>query len=95
MGMRGAAVADTVAADDVPLETVPPAATGRAGVLAVAHLSGVHGGVPASLLALAGLRSIRRGSPVAGLGLIAVGAVLAHRKAPAPSEPVPTKPAKA
>lgn len=95
MGMRGAAVADTIAADDVPSAAAPPAATGGAGVLAVAHLSGVHGGVPASLLALAGLRSIRRGSPLAGLGLIVVGAVLAHRKAPAPSEPVSTKRAKA
>ncbi|MEG8031421.1 Membrane protein [Sphingomonas aurantiaca] len=89
MGLRGAAVADTVAMTDTPAETPSPAATGGVGVLAAAHLGGVHGGVPASLLALAGLRSIRRGSPVAGLGLIAVGAVLAHRKAPAPSEAVP------
>ncbi|MEG8024320.1 YihY/virulence factor BrkB family protein [Sphingomonas aurantiaca] len=89
MGPRGAAVADTVAMTDTPAETPSPAATGGVGVLAAAHLGGVHGGVPASLLALAGLRSIRRGSPVAGLGLIAVGAVLAHRKAPAPSEAVP------
>ena len=89
MGLRGAAVADTVATADTPAEAPSPAATGGVGVLAAAHLGGVHGGVPASLLALAGLRSIRRGSPVAGLGLIAVGAVLAHRKAPAPSEAVP------
>ena len=89
MGLRGAAVADTVAMTDTPAEAPSPAATGGVGVLAAAHLGGVHGGVPASLLALAGLRSIRRGSPVAGLGLIAVGAVLAHRKAPAPSEAVP------
>ncbi|WP_235516698.1 YihY/virulence factor BrkB family protein [Sphingomonas sp. Leaf28] len=89
MGLRGAAVADTVAMTDTPAETPSPAATGGVGVLAAAHLGGVHGGVPASLLALAGLRSIRRGSPVAGLGLIAVGAVLPHRKAPAPSEAVP------
>lgn len=89
MGLRGAAVADTVAITDTPAEAPSPAATGGVGVLAAAHLGGVHGGVPASLLALAGLRSIRRGSPVAGLGLIAVGAVLAHRKAPAPSEAVP------
>lgn len=89
MGLRGAAGADTVAMTDTPAETPSPAATGGVGVLAAAHLGGVHGGVPASLLALAGLRSIRRGSPVAGLGLIAVGAVLAHRKAPAPSEAVP------
>jgi YihY family inner membrane protein len=89
MGLRGAAVADTVAMTDTSAEALSPAATGGVGVLAAAHLGGVHGGVPASLLALAGLRSIRRGSPVAGLGLIAVGAVLAHRKAPAPSEAVP------
>ena len=89
MGLRGAAVADTVAMTDTPAEAPSPAATGGVGVLAAAHLGGVHGGVPASLLALAGLRSIRRGSPVAGLGLIAAGAVLAHRKAPAPSEAVP------
>jgi membrane protein len=89
MGLRGAAVADTVAMTDTSAEAPSPAATGGVGVLAAAHLGGVHGGVPASLLALAGLRSIRRGSPVAGLGLIAVGAVLAHRKAPAPSEAVP------
>ncbi|RZT55994.1 membrane protein [Sphingomonas sp. BK036] len=89
MGLRGAAVADTVAKADTPAKAPSPAATGGVGVLAAAHLGGVHGGVPASLLALAGLRSIRRGSPVAGLGLIAVGAVLAHRKAPAPSEAVP------
>ncbi len=89
MGLRGAAVADTVAMTDTPAETPSPAATGGVGVLAAAHLGGVHGGVPASLLALAGLRSIRRGSPVAGLGLIAVGAALAHRKAPAPITAVP------
>jgi len=95
MGLRGAAVADTVAMTDTPAEAPSPAATGGVGVLAAAHLGGVHGGVPASLLALAGLRSIRRGSPVAGLGLIAVGAVLAHRKAPAPSEAVPIMQAEA
>jgi YihY family inner membrane protein len=80
MGTRGATVADTVATDIDPKSIVQPAEPDRAGVLAVAHLGGVHAGLPASLLALGGLRSIRRGSPVAGLGMIAIGAALAHRK---------------
>ncbi len=80
MGTRGATVADTVAKDVDPKPTVQAAEPDTAGVLAVAHLSGVHAGLPASLLALGGLRSIRRGSPVAGLGMIAIGVALAHRK---------------
>ena len=93
IGTRGATVADTLATDAPP----PPIASSvehkGAGVLAVAHLSGVHAGLPASLLALGGLRSIRRGSPVAGLGMIAIGAALAHRKRAASSKA--TKPMRA
>jgi len=37
-------------------------------------------------MALGGLRSIRRGSPVPGLCLMAVGAALAHRKRRASDE---------
>ncbi|WP_232090555.1 YihY/virulence factor BrkB family protein [Sphingomonas sp. HMP9] len=95
MGARGAAVADTVATDAEPLPDVRPAEPDRAGVLAVAHLSGVQAGLPASLLALGGLRSIRRGSPVAGLGMIAIGAALAHRKRAAPEKKAKTPRAKA
>jgi hypothetical protein len=80
MGTRGATVADMVATDVAAKAVVPPEEPDRVGVLAVAHLSGVHAGLPASLLALGGLRSIRGGSPVAGLGMIAIGAALAHRK---------------
>jgi len=80
MGARGATIADTVATDSIPKPIVQPAEPDRAGVLALAHLGGVNAGLPASLLALGGLRSIHRGSPVAGLGMIAIGAVLAHRK---------------
>ena len=80
MGTRGATVADTLAAEIDPKPVVQTEEPDRVGVLAVAHLSGVHAGLPASLLALGGLRSIRRGSPVAGLGMIAIGAALAHRK---------------
>jgi membrane protein len=80
MGDRGATVADTVATDIEQRPVVQVEEPDRAGVLAVAHLGGVHAGLPASLLALGGLRSIRRGSPVAGLGMIAIGAALAQRK---------------
>ena len=80
MGARGATVADTVATEIALQPIARSVEKDGAGVLAVAHLSGVQAGLPASLLALGGLRSIRRGSPVAGLGMIAIGAVLAHRK---------------
>ena len=80
MGTRGATVADTVATDAPPPSVASSVKHDGAGVLAVAHLSGVHAGLPASLLALGGLRSIRSGSPVAGLGMIAIGVALAHRK---------------
>ncbi len=80
MGTRGETVADTVATEVEPRPIARFVEPDRAGILAVAHLAGVQAGLPASFLALGGLRSIRRGSPVAGLGMIAVGAVLAHRK---------------
>ncbi|MES3098793.1 YihY/virulence factor BrkB family protein [Sphingomonas faeni] len=79
-GGRGATVADTVATDIEQRQVIQAEEPDGAAVLAVAHLGGVHAGLPASLLALGGLRSIRRGSPVAGLGMIAIGAALAHRK---------------
>jgi membrane protein len=79
-GTRGATVADTVVTEAEPLPVAKPLKSDGAGVLAAAHLGGVHAGLPASLLTLGGLRSIRRGSPVAGLGMMAIGAVLAHRK---------------
>ncbi len=80
MGTRGATVADTIATEVASRPVARTREPDRAGILAVAHLAGVQAGLPASLLALGGLRSIRRGSPVAGLVMIAVGAVLAHRK---------------
>lgn len=84
IGARGATVTDTVVTEAVteaaPMPVARHAEPGGAGMLAVAHFSGVHAGLPASLLALGGLRSIRRGSPVAGLGMLVIGAVLAHRK---------------
>ncbi|RYD25571.1 MAG: YihY/virulence factor BrkB family protein [Lysobacteraceae bacterium] len=95
MGARGATVADTVATDSDPKPVVQPAAPDRAGVLAVAYLGGVHAGLPASLLALGGLRSIRRGSPVAGLGMIVIGAALAHRKWSVSAEKTTNTPVKA
>ena len=94
MGERGATVADTLATDAKPLPTSRSVKADGAGVLAAAHLGGVHAGLPASLLALGGLRSIRRGSPVAGLGMIAIGAVLAHRKRRASDDETPNMPAK-
>jgi YihY family inner membrane protein len=88
MGTRGATVADTVAteakSEAEPRPVTRPAEPSGAGVLAVARLSGAHAGLPASLLAIGGLRSIRRGSPVVGLGMMAIGAALAHRKRAAP-----------
>ncbi len=86
MGTRGATVADTVATDIDPKPVVQPGEPGRVGVLAAAHFSGMQAGLPASLLALGGLRSICRGSPVPGLCLMAVGAALAHRKRRASDE---------
>ena len=95
MGTRGATVADTVVTDSSPKPVVHRVEPGRAGVLALAHLGGVHAGLPASLLALGGLRSIRRGSPVAGLGMIAIGATLAYRKRSASGGKMTNVPAKA
>ncbi len=80
IGTRGATVADTVATDVAVLPAARSVESSGAGGLVVAHMTGVHGGLPASILALGGLRSIRRGSPVAGLGMLAIGAALAHRK---------------
>ncbi|MES3152526.1 YihY/virulence factor BrkB family protein [Sphingomonas faeni] len=80
IGTRGATVADTVAIDVEALPAARSVEASGAGGLVVAHMTGVHGGLPASILALGGLRSIRRGSPVAGLGMLAIGAALAHRK---------------
>lgn len=86
MGTRGATVADTVATNIDPKPVVQPEEPDRVGVLAAAHFSSMQAGLPASLLALGGLRSIRRGSPVPGLCLMAVGAALAHRKRRASDE---------
>jgi YihY family inner membrane protein len=99
MGTRGATVADTVATEaKIEIEPQPVARRPEpngAGVLAVARLSGAHAGLPASLLAIGGLRSIRRGSPIAGLGMMAIGAALAHRKRAAPRKTATSRQAKA
>ncbi|MDQ0837007.1 YihY/virulence factor BrkB family protein [Sphingomonas faeni] len=98
MGTRGATVADTVAteakSEAAPRRVTRPAEPSGAGVLAVARLSGAQAGLPASLLAIGGLRSIRRGSPVAGLGMMAIGAALAHRKRAATRTTAPSPQAK-
>lgn len=98
MGARGAVVADTVAALPVDHAAVSPApmapqpdikpsgsptATNRTKTVALAALTGVHGGVPASLLALGGLRALRGGAEKSGAVLLLASAALAWRKRPA------------
>ncbi len=86
IGTRGAVVADTLVADIVPggepgSDTSPPSLEPRhAPLYAVALVTGISGGMSASLLTLGGVRSLRRGSTKAGLVLLAVGATLAWRK---------------
>lgn len=84
LGDRGATVADTVA-DTVAIETPPtappaPSPSGGAGRLALAHIAGADGSLPASLLALGGLRAVRRGATMTGIGLLVTSAALASRK---------------
>jgi YihY family inner membrane protein len=87
LGQRGATAADTVAGEDKP--EAPAVSRGpvrptdhEASAIAVVRLTGMHGGLPASLLALGGLRSLRRGSTTAGVILVGAGAVLAWHKQP-------------
>ena len=93
MGERGAVVADTVATPIAParskdpVQQAPsalPTAPSPKKVVAIATLTGVHGGVPASLLALGGLRALRGGSQKAGTMLLLAGAALAWRQRPEP-----------
>lgn len=91
IGARGATVADSVAdtvateaAPESPTAATPPfnGATSGAGLLAGARLTGFHRGLPASVLALGGLRALRRGSTTAGVVMLGIGAALAWRQAP-------------
>ncbi|MGA1800159.1 YihY/virulence factor BrkB family protein [Sphingomonas sp. 4RDLI-65] len=93
MGTRGATVADTVATVGSPLShratpiptpmsTSLPARPRAFGALTVVYAAGLHGGLPASLLVLGGLRSLRRGASTAGIVMLGIGAALAWRNAP-------------
>ncbi|WP_380780454.1 YihY/virulence factor BrkB family protein [Sphingomonas sp. R86520] len=88
MGARGATVADTVVTEapktDPSGKTPEPGGTAA---LAIVRLSGVHAGLPATLLTIGGLRSLRRGSTVAGIMLVSVGAALAWHKRPPVDSP--------
>ncbi|HXH15278.1 MAG TPA: YihY/virulence factor BrkB family protein [Sphingomonas sp.] len=99
IGTRGATVADTVARDEPPkVAALPPAVRGPVksgvGVVTVARLTGLHGGLPASLLAIGGLRALRRGSAGAGIAMLGIGAALAWRKSPVADQPPSTPPTK-
>ena len=80
LGNRGATVADTVPIEMPPIAPPPPSPSGRAGRLALAHIAGADGSLPASLLALGGLRAVRRGATMTGIGLLVTSAALASRK---------------
>ncbi len=97
IGSRGAAVADTVAKDEATRPVAPMSARTSPGpgsslgsrsapLIAATRLSGMHGGLPASLLAIGGLRSLRRGSAKAGIVMLGIGAALAWRKRPAAND---------
>jgi hypothetical protein len=89
MGARGATVADTVADTGAAGEhATPQVAKTRepsgAAALTVVRLGSAHAGLPATLLAVGGLRSLRRGSTTAGVLMLGVGAALAwHKRTPA------------
>ena len=95
MGTRGATVADSVAVDDAGLVRNAPsgldtvesvrnagANQSRVGVATMIGVARMRGGVSASLLAIGGLRALRRGSPGAGIVLLGIGAALAWRRRP-------------
>ena len=80
LGDRGATVADTVALEVAPVEQARSVPSGGAGRLALAHIVGADGSLPASLLALGGLSAVRRGATVTGIGLLVTSVALASRK---------------
>jgi membrane protein len=100
MGARGATVADTVADTGAAGEHATPQVAkmqepSGAGALTIVRLGSAHAGLPATLLAVGGLRSLRRGSTTAGVLMLGVGAALAwHKRTPAGAS-VPSSSAKA
>ncbi len=83
IGSRGAEMADTVVEDSHPpakAESPPSPGLRDSVIIAVAGGTGLAGSLPASLLALGGLRAMRRGSAGVGSALLAASAALAWRK---------------